>query len=304
MSRFDISMVCALLTGFVVSAQESPPEQEFKLYTNTDLVVLSVGVQNSRGANVRNLKASDFKIYEDGQLQTIKQFANEELPVTIGIVVDASGSMRKKQAEVITAALSFVKASNPQDEIFVVNFNDQASLGLPSSIPFSSDPGTLRDALMGRYPAGRTALYDALTLAAKHLAEGKWERKAILLISDGGDNNSDKSFSDAVRGIEESGATLYNIALFDPDEPEHSVGTLRRLSKMTGGETFVPMDVPEIGPLCLRVAADIRASYTMAYTPPQPDQHTKPRKLKVVATDPGSGKLVARTRTSYILAVK
>jgi Ca-activated chloride channel family protein len=304
MSRFDISLACTVLAGLVVRAQEPPPEQEFTLYAATELVVLSVGVQDSHGANVRGLKASDFKIYEDGQIQTIKQFASEERPVTVGIVVDASGSMRKKQAEVITAALSFVKASNPQDEIFVVNFNDQASLGLPSNTPFSSDPGSLREALLGRYPAGRTALYDALTLAAKHLAEGKWERKALLLISDGGDNNSDQSFGDAVRAVEESGATLYNIGLFDPDEPEHNLGTLRRLSKMTGGETFVPMNLSEIGPLCLRVAADIRASYTLAYTPPQPEQHSKPRKLKVVATDPGAGKLMARTRTSYILAGK
>jgi len=304
MSTSDVSLVCALLASFVLKGQEASTEQDFKLYATTDLVVLSVGVQDSHGVNVRGLTASDFKVYEDGQVQAIKQFASEERPVTVGIVVDASGSMRKKQSEVITAALSFVKASNPQDEIFVVNFNDQASLGLPPDTAFSSDPGRLRDALLGRYPSGRTALYDALALAANHLAEGKWERKALLLISDGGDNNSDRSFSDAVRAVEESAATLYNIAFYDPEEPEHNLGTLRRLSKMTGGETFVPMNLSEIGPLCLRVAADIRASYTLAYTPPQQDQHSKPRKLKVIAANPGGGKLVTRTRTTYILAGK
>ena len=263
--------------------------------------MLNVGVQDNHGTNIKGLTAQDFKIFEDGHPQTIKQFASQDRPVTLGILVDASGSMRTKQPEVVTAALAFVRASNPQDETFVVNFNDHAFKGLPSQIPFSNDAQLLRAALLGRKPEGRTALYDALTLAAGHLAKGKWENKVLLLISDGGDNSSTHNFAETMQALEMSGATVYSIALFDPDESEHNVALLHRLSKMSGGEAFEPMDISQIEPLCLRIATDIRASYTLAYTPPQPDQHTAPRKIKIAVNPPNGGKLVIRTRTSYVL---
>ena len=294
----------ALALSFpALSAQEtpSPGEPGFTLYTASQLVVLNVGVQDNHGSNIKGLTAQDFKIFEDGHPQTIKQFAAEDRPVTIGILVDASGSMRTKQPEVVTAALAFVRASNPQDETFVVNFNDHAVKGLPPQVPFSNDPRQLRAALLGRRAEGRTALYDALALAAGHLAKGKWENKALLLISDGGDNSSTHNFAETMHALEMSGATVYSIALFDPDEHEHNVALLHRLSRMSGGEAFEPTDISEIEPLCLRIAADIRASYTLAYTPPRPDQHTAPRKIKIAVTPPNGGKLAARTRTSYVL---
>ncbi|MDP8989648.1 MAG: VWA domain-containing protein [Acidobacteriota bacterium] len=289
------------LTLPVLSAQEpsSPGEPGFTLYTASQLVVLTVGVQDSHGANIKGLKAEDFKILEDGHPQAIKQFAAEDRPVTLGIVVDASGSMRTRQVEVATAALAFVRASNPQDETFVVNFNDRAFKGLPPALLFSNDPMQLRAALLGPQAAGRTALYDALTLAAGHLAKGKWENKVLLLISDGGDNNSTHTFADTVQALQRSGATVYSIALYDPDEREHNLGILRRLAKMSGGEAFEPMNTAAIAPLCLRIAADIRASYTLAYTPPQSDRHAASRKIKVAVIAPHEGKPVVRTRTSY-----
>ncbi len=298
--------VIVALTFPALPAQEtpSPGEPGFTLYTASQLVVLNIGVQDNHGTNIKGLKAEDFKIFEDGHPQTVKQFAAEDRPVTLGIVVDASGSMRTRQPEVVTAALAFVRASNPQDETFVVNFNDRAFEGLPPATPFSNDPRQLRAALLGPKPAGRTALYDALTLAADHLAKGKWENKVLLLISDGGDNNSDHTFAETIHALEKSGAAVYSIALFDPDEHEHNLGLLHRLSKMSGGEAFEPMDISEIEPLCLRIAADIRASYTLAYTPPQPDQHTTPRKIKVAVTAPNVGKPIARTRTSYVLEAR
>lgn len=300
MFRLGIALVLSLPA---LSAQEapSPGGPGFVLYTASQLVVLNVGVQDNHGTNIKGLTAQDFKIFEDGHPQTIKQFASEDRPVTLGILVDASGSMRTKQPEVVTAALAFVRASNPQDETFVVNFNDHAFKGLPSQIPFSNDAQLLRAALLGRKPEGRTALYDALTLAAGHLAQGKWEDKVLLLISDGGDNSSTHNFAETMQALEMSGATVYSIALFDPDEREHNVALLHRLSKMSGGEAFEPMDISQIEPLCLRIAADIRATYTLAYTPPQPDQHTAPRKIKIAVNPPNGGKLVVRTRTSYVL---
>jgi Ca-activated chloride channel family protein len=300
MFRFGLALA---LSFPALSAQEppSPGGPGFTLYTASQLVVLNVGVQDHHGTNIKGLTAEDFKIMEDGHPRTIKQFAAEDRPVTLGIVVDASGSMRPKQTQVVTAALAFVRASNPKDETFVVNFNDRAREGLPPAVPFSNNPQQLRTALLGPKPEGRTALYDALTLAAEHLAKGKWENKVLLLISDGGDNNSTHNFAETMNTLQMSGATVYSIALFDPDEREHNVGLLHRLSKMSGGEAFEPMDISEIQPLCLRIADDIRASYTLAYTPPQPDQHTTPRKIRVEVRAPAAGKLTARTRTSYVL---
>src|SRR5579863_265880 len=188
-----------------------PAEQDFTLYAATDLLVLNVGVQDSRGTNIKGLAARDFKVYEDGHLQPIKQFSSDERPVTVGIVVDASGSMRKRQPEVVAAALSFVSASNPEDEIFVVNFNDRAELGLPPETPFSHDLVQIQAALLDKKPEGKTALYDALALALDHIRRGKWEKKALLLISDGGDNSSTHSSRDVLQALQESGVTLYAI---------------------------------------------------------------------------------------------
>jgi Ca-activated chloride channel family protein len=295
-------LTLALVPPLAGQAANPPAGSEFTLHTTTQLVVLNVGVQDVHGTEIKGLEAKDFKVYEDGHPQVVKQFAAEDRPVTVGIVLDASGSMRTKQAEVVTAALAFVHSSNPNDEVFVVTFNDHASLGLPSNISFSRNAKELGAALLGRKPEGKTALYDALVLAADHLGKGKWENKALLLISDGGDNNSTHTIAEAIQAVQRSWATVYSIALFDPDEPEHNLGALHRLSKMTGGEAFAPTELAEIRPLCVRIAEDLRASYTVAYTPPHSEEHTASRKIKVLVTSPSKGKVTVRTRASYILA--
>ena len=289
------------LSALVWGQSQPAPETEFTLRADSRLVVLNVGVQDARGANIKGLSAPAFRVYEDGQLQAIKQFAAEDRPVTVGIVVDTSGSMRTKQAEAVAAALDFVESSNPDDQTFVVNFNDRASLGLPPNVAFSRNLNELKSALYARKPEGRTALYDALTVAANHLAEGKWESKALLLISDGGDNNSTHTQQEAVRAVELSGAAVYSVALYDPEEPEHNLATLHHLSQLSGGEIFMPSRISDIGPLCQRIARDIRASYTLAYTPPHPESYNIPRKIKVVASAPSAGKLRVRARTGYVL---
>src|SRR6476646_11435190 len=181
MPHRDVAIVFAMLAlsgAWTQSAHETnPANHDFTLYANTDLLVLNIGVQDSHGANIKGLVAHNFKIYENGRLQPIKQFSSDERPVTVGIVVDASGSMRPKQAEVVAAALSFVHASNPEDEIFVVNFNDRASLSLPAATPFTNDPKQIELGLWDKKPEGKTALYDALALALKQIRKGKWEKK-------------------------------------------------------------------------------------------------------------------------------
>jgi Ca-activated chloride channel family protein len=291
----------SLFLSLLLAGQPQSPDTEFTLHADSELVVLNVGVQDAHGSNVRGLNAQAFQIYEDGRLQPVKQFGAEDRPVTVGILIDTSGSMRSRQAEAVAAAIAFVESSNPQDETFVIDFNDRAALGLPSNVDFSQNPAQLRTALLGRKPEGRTALYDALTLAADHFGKAKWESKALLLISDGGDNNSTHTLQDAVRALEFSGAAVYSVALYDPEEPEHNLGTLHRLAQLSGGEVFVPTQLSEISGLCLRIAKDIRASYTLAYTPPDPDRYSVPRKIKVVASASGAGKLKVRARTAYAL---
>lgn len=294
------AITVAFLPALIAQTVNPSEKSDFTLYTASQLVVLNVGVQDSHGTNVKGLAANDFKVYEDGSLQAIKQFAAEERPVTVGIVLDASGSMRTKQAEAVTAALAFVHSSNPQDEVFVVTFNDHASLGLPPTVSFSHDTNELRTALLGRKPEGKTALYDALVLAADHLRQGKWENKALLLISDGGDNNSKHTIADAIQAVQNSWATVYSVAFYDPDEPDHNLPILHRLSRMSGGEDFAPKELAEIRPLCVRIAEDLRASYTLAYTPPRAEQRAS-RKIKVVASGSNGRKLTVHTRTSYSL---
>jgi Ca-activated chloride channel family protein len=291
----------SVFLSVLLSGQSPSPDAEFTLHTRSELVVLNVGVQDAHGNNVKGLSAQAFQIYEDGRLQPVKQFAAEDRPVTVGILIDTSGSMRSKQAEAVAAAIAFVESSNPDDETFVIDFNDRAALGLPSNVDFTQNPAQLRTALLARRPEGKTALYDALTLAASHLAKAKWESKALLIISDGGDNNSRHTLQEAVHALELSGAAVYSVALYDPEEPEHNLGTLHRLAHLSGGEVFVPAQLSEIGPLCLRIAKDIRASYTLAYTPPDPDRYSVPRKIRVVASAPSGGKLKARARTAYAL---
>ena len=290
-----------LFLSVLLAGQTTPPDAEFTLHADSELVVLNVGVQDAHGANIKGLSVQDFRVYEDGRLQPIKQFAAEDRPVTVGILFDTSGSMRTKQVEAVSAAIAFVQSSNPDDQTFVIDFNDRAELGLPPDVAFSQNPAQIRTALFGRKPEGKTALYDALTLAASHLAKAKWERKALLLISDGGDNNSTHSLQEAVRAVELSGAAVYSVALYDPDEPEHNLKVLHRLAQLSGGEVFVPAEFSEIKTLCLRVAQDIRASYTIAYTPPYPDRYSVSRKVRVVASAPSGGKLRVHARASYVL---
>jgi len=182
------------------------------------------------------------------------------------MVIDARGGMQEKKAELVAAALAFVKFSNP--------------------------PKQPRAALYGRRPQGRTALYDAPLLAGRHLTKGKRESKALLLISDGGDNNSMHTLREAVHAVELSGAAVYGVALYDPEQPEHNLGTLHRLSQLTGGETFGPAEF-------YRISARVSASpQTFA---PAIRSRTR-RRMRIDTRDtPAAAKLRVRARTTYIL---
>ena len=192
--------------------------RDFKLSVDVDLVVFNVTVTDSKGHAVKGLSKENFRIVEDGQEQTVQFVHPEDIPATVGLVIDNSGSMRRKRSDVIDAAMAFAESSNPQDEIFIVNFNERVSMGLPAGVPFTSDLNQLRAALANTRAEGKTALYDAVTGALKHLEEGSLQRKALVLISDGGDNASGATESSALAMAGQSNATIYTIDIDDPDD--------------------------------------------------------------------------------------
>jgi len=298
-----------LILGLAVAVRTLPAQvpavdasgQSFKLSVTAELVLLDVSVKSATGDHVSGLTKDSFRVYEDGKLQTVSHFASEDVPVTAGMVIDMSGSMRSKRAEVVTAALALIGASNRSDEIFVVHFNDGASLGLPANIPFTDDLPQLRSALWRGTPEGRTALNDALFLALKHLERGKRDRRTLVLVSDGGDNSSVHKTDEVVRTVLESPATIYTIGIFDEDDPDRNPRLLRRLSQISGGESFLKVQLGAVMGICGQIARDIRTRYTIGYIPVRSGAPGSLRKIKVTASTPGGHNLAVHTRTGYVL---
>jgi len=277
------------------------PEPPFKLTATAEFVLLDVSVKDATGEHVPLLEKNNFQVYENGKLQTVTHFSSDDVPVTVGLVIDTSGSMSIKHPHVVTAAMVFIKASNRNDEEFVVNFNDRPSFGLPANIPFTDDFDKLRAALVMTPPQGRTALYDALVISLNHLEKGKRDKKALVLVSDGGDNSSTHGFEDVMALVRESRATIYTIGIFDEDDPDRNPDLLRRLSRISGGESFLPQQLSDVFSICRQIAIDIRTRYTIGYVPVRSGEKGSLRKIKVVAQKTDGRKLAVRTRTSYVL---
>jgi Ca-activated chloride channel homolog len=309
MRRGRYRLVGALLLLYAVVLgrdQENQPakgtqqEQDYTIRTTSRLVLLDVSVKDASGGFVSDLTKDNFKVYENGQLQEISQFANADIPVTAGLAVDESGSMRPKRPEVITAALAFVQASNPQDEMFVINFNEKARRGLPDIMLFSDDIKLLRSALWQGVPEGRTALYDAVEVALHQLEMGRRDKKTLVLISDGGDNISVHKFPEVMHDVLASIATIYTIGIFDEDDPERNPAVLEKLAHVSGGAAYFPKTLNEIVPICQQIAKDIRTRYTVGYVPSASGKAE--RRIKVVASAPNRAKLNVRTRTNYLFS--
>ncbi len=284
-----------------VAQEAAPPEKPFTLRATAELVLLDVSVKNRAGGQVSGLTKSNFHVYEDGKRQKITHFASDDVPVTVGLVIDTSGSMRVKHHEVVTAALAFIHASNRNDEMFVVNFGDRASCGLPENISFTDDINELRAALSTSAPEGRTALYDAVLLSLNHLAKGTRGKKALVLVSDGGDNNSIHGPQDAMRMVREARATIYTIGIFDESDCDRNPALLRRIARVSGGEAFLPVQLSEVVRICRRIAGEIRSRYTIGYVPVRFGDKGSLRNIKVVASRSGGQRMIVNTRESYLL---
>jgi Ca-activated chloride channel homolog len=273
---------------------------EFRVSSDVELVLLDVSVKDKDGGFVSDLKKGDFKVLENNVDQKLTVFQAQDVPVTVGLIVDNSGSVRSKKPDIVTSALTFVKNSNPHDEIFIVNFNDRVTMGLPEGTDFSSDPALLRNSLLLNPARGRTALYDALMKGLDHLEKGRLDKKTLVLISDGGDNMSQATKDEMLRRAEESLATIYTVGIYDLNDKDRNPGFLKELAKITGGESYLPGELKELVPTCEKIAKDIRNRYTLGYVPSNRDFDGKPRRLKVLASAPAGKKYEVRTRSYYI----
>lgn len=297
------SALLSITTG-LLSAQAMPEfkeqEKQFTINAGVDVVLLDVSAKDPKGGFVSDLKQENFKVFEDTKPQKITSFTSYDTPVTVGLVVDNSGSMRYKRADTVTAALTFAKESNPQDELFVVNFNDIVRMGLPEGMDFTSDNNVLRSALLNNPVAGQTALYDALITALEQLDKGRRTKKTLVLISDGGDNRSKHTLADVVEAAQKSTATIYTIGIYDPEDKDANPKVLKQIATLTGGDAFFPKVSAQIVDDCRKIAKDIRNRYTIGYNVTNTVYDNKVRKLRVEASDPDHGKVIVKTRTSYI----
>jgi Ca-activated chloride channel family protein len=285
------------------SAQFPPPPpdpNDLKITTHVEMVLLDVSVKGKEGGFVSDLQKDNFQIRENGKVQTVASFNSKDIPVTVCLVMDNSLSMRAKRPEVVTAALTFVKESHPQDEMCVVNFNDTVSMGLPEGTEFTDDVPVLRNALLKNPVQGRTALYDAIEVAMNQLEKGRRDKKTLVVISDGGDNASDHKIDDVLHRLEENSVTVYTVGIYSPGDKDANPGVLKRIANLTGGLYFFPEKLDDLVAVCTKIAKDIRNRYTIGYVPDDRNFDGKLRKISVTATGESGAKLAVRTRASYL----
>jgi Ca-activated chloride channel family protein len=298
-----------LLVGCAALAQGPPPGNSletdaFRISVEVDLVVLQATVRDHLGHTVMELGQNDFEVFEDGRAQPIRLFRHEDTPVTVGLIIDHSGSMRNKLADVTAGAQAFVRSSNRNDQMFVVNFNEIASLGLPIGMGFSDRVGTLGAAIWGAPAIGTTALYDAIVEGLKRLQQGSSDKKVLIVISDGGDNASKATLDRVLKLTEQSSAMIYTIGIFDADDPDKNPRVLQRLAHESGGEAFFPAEVSETLEICERIARDIRDQYTIGYSTMSGKKDGTYHKVRLTARAKTDGKLTVRTRAGYSSGVK
>lgn len=266
---------------------------------SSELVVLPVIVMDRPDHFVSNLTREDFVVYDNGRQVPIEFFSNEDTPVTAGLVIDSSSSMRHKLGDVIASAAAFAKASNPDDELFALYFNDQVYETVPDQkFLLASDLTGLNRALTALVPEGRTSLYDALIEGLDRLAEGTRPRKVLVLVSDGGDNASTATLPRVLDRARASNAAIYTIGLFDDTDMDRNPRVLKSIASATGGERYLPRSAGPLLNACQHIAREIRSGYTIGYVPPERDGAF--HRVRVEVAPAGEKrKLTARTRPGY-----
>ena len=288
------------------AARPEPPSQEqtpssdnsvFVFKKEVEEVVLHATVADNKNHLIMNLDKDSFTVLENNQAQTITSFRHEDIPVAMGIVIDNSGSMREKRDKVNKAALNLVRSSNPQDQVFVVNFNDEYYLDQP----FTSNLNLLREALEKVEARGGTALYDAIVASADYeKKQARLQKKVLFVVTDGEDNASQETLEKAVRRLqEENGPTVYAIGLLGEERARRARRALETIAERTGGMVFLPKTLDEVDEISRSVAHDIRSQYTIGYKPSTPKSVGGYRTIRVEARAKGYKQLTVRTRSGY-----
>jgi Ca-activated chloride channel family protein len=294
MRRLNSLLIFSTLTGLAL-AQEAQDDVTFK--TETNLVVLHASVQDKTGKLITNIPQTAFHVLENGVEQPLKLFRREDVPVSMGIIIDNSGSMRDKRAKVAAATLALVRASNPQDEMFIVNFNDDAYL----DCPFTSDIKKLEEALDKIDSKGGTAMRDAISMSVDYLKDkGKKDKKVLLVVTDGNDNTSNESLEQLVRKARQSEVLVYSIGLLNEEEKREATKArraLKALAEASGGMDYYPKDLPEIDKVTPQIAHEIRNQYILGYLPINATLDGSFRKISVSVK--GYGNPTVRTRNGY-----
>jgi len=310
--RKTIFAVGILLSSFVLLAQDrsqpqkSDKDKGYTLSVETLEVQLPISVLDKEGRPVNGLTKDHFQIFEDKVQQTIKTFKHEDIPLSIGLIIDNSGSMRNKRERVNSAALAFVRESNPEDETFIVNFDDSAYL----EQDFTGSIGDLIDALDNIDARGETALYDAVYLSADHVKAGKKDKRALLLITDGEDNVSKYGINKVFEALKQSKVTLYAIGLLEENDQRGGLfkkspskkakEDLEKFAEITGGQSFFPKNLDEVEELVKHIAHDLRNHYTVSYTPTNTKLDGSYRDITVKVNPPKNlGKLTWHTKQGY-----
>ena len=288
-------VLCLCAVG---TSQDSKGDKPHTISVDVTRVVLYATVREEKSGIVGDLAKEQFTVHEDGKPQQILSFSRDDVPVAIGLLVDNSGSMMNKRSQVIEAAKSFLRDTNPLDEIFVLHFNESLTYGLPSNIPFTSDQVLLGEALDRAEQTGRTALYDAIAEGLNRLQRSTLTKKALIVISDGGDNFSRRKDRDVIKQADLTGALFYAIGIYDAMDGDANPKLLREIAKKTGGESFFPGKVTEIREITSTIAHDLRNQYMLAYAPPA-NSKSDYRKVEVKVKDTRGRKLIVRTRTGY-----
>jgi VWFA-related protein len=268
---------------------------------DVNLVVLHTTVLDDRGRFADGLKQDSFRVLEDKVEQKLAVFKREDVPVSMGLVIDNSGSMRDKRPRVNQAAITLVEASNPQDEAFVVNFNDDFYLDLDKD--FTNSIPELKEALERIDSRGSTALYDAIIGSLDHVKKGSRDKKVLLIVTDGEDNTSHSSLEKTIREVQKTDTVIYTIGLLSEESKKsakRAKRALEEIAKASGGLAYFPENVEDVHTICEQVAHDIRNQYTLAYYPSNTKRDGTFRAVQVEVIPPrGRGKLVARTRNGY-----
>jgi Ca-activated chloride channel family protein len=296
--RTAFAFSLAALTVVGVAAQRPSSEPPSFRTASTDLVVLPVIVTDRQGRFISDLPQDRFSVFDNKKRVDIRLFSRDDAAVSIGLIIDDSGSMRPKLQDVVTAVKALAESSNPDDELFAFAFND----GVRDAVPdrrflLASEEAALAAALSSLLPQGRTALYDALIAGLDRLEEGSRPRKALVLISDGGDNASRATLEHVLARARESSAAIYTIGIFNEDDLDQNPRVLKELANETGGERFLPRTASSLLDACRLIARELRSAYTIAYEPPDRDGAYHRVRVEV---EPGEHRRIAvRTRRGY-----